>query len=780
MPIETVGADEPTPNEMVGSSVQRREDPHLLTGESEYTDDVQPGALNHLALARSQYGHARITGIDTAAAEAMNGVVAVYTADDIAASDIPGRIPSSAPDWSSDHDHPLLADEEVVYQGQPIAAVVAEDRYRAADAAEAISVDYERLDAVTDLEAALADNAPSVHAAATDNEAFTWETGDAEATAAAFESADRVVEVPPIENNRVIPTAMEPRSAVAEYRRADRELSVVVSTQNPHSLRGALSEALELPENKIRVRPPDVGGGFGAKLQPYAGYMLTGWTAMQLGRPVKWTATRGEDFASMVHSRHQRSTAEVALDGDGRMTAMRVRTRGDLGAYAMWGTGIHTSNFGRMFVGQYDVETAHIEVTGVFTNTAPISAYRGAGRPEATYFAERVARYVARVLDEDPAGFRRRNMIQPDAFPHETPIGHEYDSGEYEATLDTALETVGYEALRERQAELREQGRYLGIGLSCYVEACGAAPGWPETGVVRVTPGGTVVVESGTAEIGTGHRTGYTQIVADALDVPFDAIEIVEGDTGRVGHGAGTAGSRAMPVGGSAVHDSAAAVREKARRIAAHQLEASAEDVVADDGEFHVTGVPDRAVTLEEVADAAHSGDVPEGMELGLEATTYYDPSNYTYPFGTYVAVVEVDPDTGEFEIERFQTVDDVGTQINPKLVEGQIHGGVAQGIGQARLERTSYDDNGNLVSGTLQDYALPKAFDVPELATASTVTESPHNPLGAKGVGEAGAIGAPAALVNAVIDALEPLGVEHIDMPLSDETVWKAVRDEA
>jgi carbon-monoxide dehydrogenase large subunit len=762
---------------MVGSSVQRREDPHLLTGESEYTDDVQDRNLHYLSLVRSQYGHARIESVDPTDAEAMDGVVAVYTAADVEESGVPGRIPASAPDWSVDPPHPLLAGEKVVYQGQPVAAVVAEDRYLAAEAAEAVTVEYERLDAVTDLEGALEADAPAVHDEAPDNVAFTWEKGDAEATDAAFEAAERVVEVGDIENNRVVPTAMEPRSAVARYRRSDRELSVVASTQNPHSLRSGFSEALDLPEHKIRVRPPDVGGGFGAKLQPYAGYMLTGWCAMQLGKPVKWTATRGEDFASMVHSRHQRSRAEVALDADGRMTAMRVRTRGNVGGFAMWGTGIHTANFGRMFVGQYAVEAAHIEVTGVFTNTAPISAYRGAGRPEATYFAERVARHVARELGEDPAEFRRRNMIAPDAFPYETPIGHEYDSGDYEKALDAALEAVDYASLRERQAELREEGRYLGIGLACYVEACGAAPGWPETGVVRITPSGTVVVESGTAEIGTGHRTSYTQIVAETLGVPFDDIEIVEGDTGRGGYGAGTARSGAVPVGGSAVHGSATAVREKARRIAAHELEADPDDVAFADGSFHVAGAPDRAVTLEAVASAAHGGDVPEGMEPGLEATSYYDPSNYTYPFGTYVAVVEVDPDTGAIDIERFLSVDDVGTQINPKLVEGQIHGGVAQGLGQARLERTSYDDNGNLLSGTLQDYALPKAFHLPELETQSTVTESPHNPLGAKGVGEAGAIGAPPALVNAVLDALEPLGVDDLDMPLTDETVWQAVR---
>ena len=777
MGVETVRADEPTPYDMVGSSVQRREDPHLLTGESAYADDLRYPRLHHVAFVRSRYGHARIEGVDTGPAEAMDGVVAAYTAADVAASGVPGRVPVGTADYAVAVDHPLLATDRVVYQGQPVAAVVAEDRYTAADAAAAVAVDYDRLDAVVDPDAALEPQAPAVHDAAPDNVAFVWEQGDAEATEAAFAAADRVVEVDDVENNRVVPTAMEPRSAVARYRRADELLTVELSSQNPHSFREGLASALDHPEHKIRVRSADVGGGFGAKLQPYAGYVLTAWAAMRVGAPVKWTATRGEDFASMVHSRHQRSRCEVALDADGCMTAMRVRTRGNLGAFP-WGTGLFTSNFGRMVPGQYALEAAHVEVTGVFTNTAPLSAYRGAGRPEATYFIERVARTVARELGEDPAAFRRRNVVPADAFPYDNGVGHEYDSGDYERTLDAALEAIDYGAVRERQAALRAEGRYLGVGLSCYVEACGAAPGWPETGVVRVTPSGSVLVESGTAEIGTGHATAYTQIVADVLGVPFDRIEVVMGDTGRVGHGGGTAGSRAMAVGGSAVYESATAVLEKARRVAAHRLEAAPEDVVADAGRFHVAGAPERAVDLATVAEAAHDGEVPDGDGPGLEATTYYDPANYTYPFGTHACVVEVDPATGAVAVERFVAVDDVGPRINPKIVEGQVHGGVVQGLGQARLERTAYDDNGTLLSGSLQDYAVARAADVPELETAATVTESPHNPLGVKGVGEAGAIGAPPAVVNAVLDALEPLGVDRLDMPLTDEAVWRAIRD--
>jgi carbon-monoxide dehydrogenase large subunit len=436
------------------------------------------------------------------------------------------------------------------------------------------------------------------------------------------------------------------------------------------------------------------------------------------------------------------------------------------------------TNLGVMANGQYDVQDAYVRTTGAFTNTAPLSAYRGAGRPEATYFIERLADTVARELDVDPVEFRRRNFIAPEEFPYESPFGRTYDSGDYEKTLDRALETVDYEGFRERQRTAREEGRYLGIGLSCYVEACGAAPGMMETGVVHVRPSGKVIVRTGTAEIGTGHRTAYTQIVADALGVPFDDVEVHEGDTAEVAEGNGTAGSRAIPVGGGALEESAGKVIEKARRIAGHRLEADPADLEFEAGEFAVRGAPSRSMTLQEVAEVAYEGTdaLPDDVEPGLEATTYFDPSNYTFPFGTHVAVVAVDPDSGEVEIERYVAVDDVGTQINPKIVEGQIHGGVAQGIGQALYEEAVYDGNGNLLTGSLQDYTVPKAEHLPEMEWDSTVTPCPHNPLGAKGVGEAGAIAAPPAVVNAVADALAPLGVGSIDMPLTPETVWRAV----
>jgi carbon-monoxide dehydrogenase large subunit len=786
MSFETIEGGDAVPNELVGSAVQRREDPHLITGDAEYTDDIQyPGEV-HLALLGSQYGHARIESVDTSAAEATDGVLAAVSWADIEASDAPGYMRVDDPSGSEESDtdtgstapkHPMLADGKVTYQGQPVAAVVAEDRYRAHDALSAIDVDYERLDAVVDPMEAMDEDAPRIHDIAPGNVAFDWDTGDEEAAETALEAADNVVEME-LEINRVSPTAMEPRVAVAQYRGSDEELFVEMSTQNPHRVQEDLAMTLGLPDHHIRVRPPDVGGGFGAKLWPYTGHLLAGWCAMELERPVKWVAPRTEDFQSMVHARHHLVSAKAAVDDDGTLRGFRADTTVPVGGFLVpGGSGVPT-NLGVMANGQYDVPNAYVHTRGTFTNTAPTSAYRGAGRPEATYFIERLAETVAKELDVDPAEFRRRNFIEPDDFPFETGLGRTYDSGDYEKTLDVALEMVDYEAFRERQAEAREEGRYLGIGLSCYVEACGAAPGMFETGVVHVRPSGKVIVRTGTAEIGTGHRTAYTQIVADALGVSFDDVEVLEGDTAEVSDGHGTGGSRAMPVGGSALEESSEKVIEKARRIAGHELEASEQDVEFGNGEFAVRGAPSRSMSLQEVAEVAYSGAsaLPDGMEPGLEATTYFDPSNYTFPFGTHVAIVEVDPDSGEIEFERYVAVDDVGTQINPKIVEGQIHGGVVQGIGQALYEEAVYDGNGNLLTGSLQDYAIPKAEHVPEMEWDSTVTESPVNPLGVKGVGEAGAIGAPPAVVNAVVDALEPFGVENIDMPLAPETVWSAV----
>jgi len=789
MSFETIEGGDAVPSELVGSAVQRREDPHLITGDAEYTDDIQYRGEVHLALLGSQYGHARIESVDAGDAAALDGVLAAVTWADIEASDAPGYMRVDDPAGGSAEsdsetqgiapEHPMLADGKVTYQGQPVAAVVAEDRYAAHDALDAIDLDYERLDAVVDPTEAMTGSAPTIHDDAAGNVAFTWDAGDEAAAEAALDAADNVVEFD-LEINRVSPTAMEPRAAVAQYRGSDDELFVEMSTQNPHQVRADLSQTLGIPDHRVRVRPPDVGGGFGAKLFPYTGHLLAGWCAMQLERPVKWVAPRTEDFQSMIHARHHIVEAAAAVDDDGTLRGFRADTTVPVGGFLVpGGSGVPT-NLGVMANGQYDVQNAYVHTTGAFTNTAPLSAYRGAGRPEATYFIERLADTVARELDVDPAEFRRRNFIPPEAFPYETPLGRTYDSGEYERTLDRALDLVDYEDFRERQREARNEGRYLGIGLSCYVEACGAAPGMMETGVVHVRPSGTVIVKTGTAEIGTGHRTAYTQIVADALGVPFEDVEVLEGDTAEVSEGHGTAGSRAMPVGGGALRESAGKVLEKARRIAGHQLEVSEADLEFEDGEFAVRGAPSRSMTLAEVAEVAYDGTdgLPDDVDPGLDATTYFDPSNYTFPFGTHVAVVEVDPDSGETEFERYVAVDDVGNQINPKIVEGQIHGGIAQGLGQALSEEAVYDDNGNLLTGSLQDYAMPKAEHVPEMEWDSTVTPCPHNPLGVKGVGEAGAIAAPPAVVNAVVDALEPFGVENIDMPLSPETVWTSISE--
>lgn len=778
MPIETVEADEYRPGEFSGRSIERREDPHLLTGDARYTDDIQYPQMGYLALLGSQYGHARIESIDTSAAEEADGVLGIYTHEDLLESGIDGTMPAADPDDGPSVDRPLLAREKVRYQGQPVAAIVADERYAAFAALDLIEVEYERLDAATEIETAFEEEAPTIHEDAPDNVAFRWETGDPEATDEAFAEASHVVELD-VGNNRVIPTAMEPRAAVAQYRPGDDELIVELSSQNPHSVQDRLATVLNVPEHRITVRVPDVGGGFGAKLQPYSGHLLAAWCAMDLERPVKWQARRTDDFQSMVHARRQETTIEAALDDDGRFLALRGHIDADVGGYSTGGGVGIPMGTAAMLCGQYDVPVGHVSVRGAFTNTAPISAYRGAGRPEAAYVIERLADACARALEIDPVEFRRRNFIPPEQFPVETALGRDYDSGEYKKTLEKALELVDYDAVRERQRRAREEGRYLGIGISCYVEVCGGSAGSLESGLIRVNPEGQVVAHTGTQDTGQGHATSYAQVVADEMGVDYDDVSIVEGDTDRVPEGGGTAGSRSLPMAGGALRQAARRIVEKARKIAAHQLEVAEEDLEFEDGEFRVRGVPDRSLTIREIAELAYdAGETPEGTEPGLETTSFFSPEGSTAPFGTHVAIVEVDPETGEIEFERYVAVDDVGTQINPKLVEGQVVGGVAQGIGQAIYEDAQYDSNGNLVTGSLQDYAMPKSFDIPEIEWESTVTPSPNNPLGAKGVGEAGTIASMPAVVNAAIDALEPLEVESLSMPLSNETIWQAIRD--
>jgi len=818
---ETVAADETRPGEMVGTSVQRREDKRLLTGDARYTDDIQHPRTGYLALLGSQYAHAEIESIDTSAAEAADEVIAVYTYDDLVDAGLDGTMPAAeldAEDLTRDEDdgeaaegeddadgvsvaRPLLADDRVRYQGQPVAAVVAEERYAAFDALDRIAVEYDRLDSVTDLAAAdssttdasaskSGDTEP-IHEFAPDNVAVEWETGDREATDEAFERAAHTVSLDPA-NNRVIPTALEPRAAVAQYQPADEQLVVELSSQNPHAVQERLTDALGLPRHKIAVRVPDVGGGFGAKLQPYSGHILAAWCAMDLDRPVKWQARRTDDFLSMVHARRQDTEIEAALDDEGRILALRGAITADLGGYpTAGGVGIPRGTAG-MLCGAYDIEAGHVTVRGVLTNTAPISAYRGAGRPEAAYIVERLANACARELDVDPVEFRRRNFIDTEAFPAETALGMEYDSGDYEGALDRALEMVDYEDVRERQERARERDdedeggargdgddRLVGIGLSSYVEICGGWEGDIESGSLRVNADGQVVVATGTQDTGQGHATTYAQVASDELGIPAGDVEVVEGDTDKVTEGGGTAGSRSLPMAGNAVRRAAEKIVEKGEAIAAHQLEAAPEDLEFAGGEFRVRGAPERAVSFQAVAEAAYDpGSLPDDLDPGLEASTYFEPEGSTAPFGTHVAVVAVDPATGEVDIERFVAVDDVGPQVNPKLVEGQIIGGIAQGIGQALYEEGLYDESGNLATASLQDYAIPKSLDIPDIEWDSTVTPSPNNPLGVKGVGEAGTIGSMAAVVNAAIDALEPLGVDDLDMPLTNERVWTAIQD--
>lgn len=789
MPITSI--DPRRAERLQGVPIERREDPELLTGEAQFTDDLNPPGTVHMAVLRSRYAHARIESIDTSAAENLEGVLAVYTAEDVEASGSPGEI---KPIWLlpdlKKPSYPMLARRKARYQGQPVAVAVAETRYRAKDAVDAIDVTYERMEAAIGAQDATAEDAPTIHEEAPDNIAAEWAIGDEAAIDEAFQDADRTVSVELV-NQRLLPTAMEPRATLANYRPSADELVIHMGTQCPHLHRRFMADMLAFPEQKMRVIAPNVGGGFGSKDSAHPDETLTAWCSVQLERPVKWQATRSEAYASTGHGRGQETAAEMAFDEDGSIRALRVETYGDLGGYvSTWGPLMPAHGYALMLPGQYDVGLVYCHVKEVFTNTTPTEPYRGAGRPEACYVIERLATLAAWELGMDPTEFRRENFISPNDFPHETSTGLVYDSGDYETTLDRALEMADYEALRDKQAALRDEGRYLGIGISCYNESCGYGPsaiigqiggqlGLHENGVVRFHPSGKVTVYCGTSGHGQGHETTFAQIVGDELGVDYDDIEVIEGDTDKVPMGMGTYGSRSVSVGGSALVESAREVVEKARSIAAHHLEASEEDLEFEGGEFQVTGAPARSITIQDVAQQAYlAHNLPDGMSPGLEATNFYDPENLVFPFGTHIVVVEVDPDTGEIEVERYIAVDDCGNQINPKIVEGQVHGAIAQGLGQGLYEGAEYDDNGTLITGSMQDYAVPKAMHVPEFETDYTVTPSPHNPLGAKGIGEAGTIAAPPAVVNAVTDALQPLGIDHIDMPLTAERVWRAVND--
>jgi len=774
----------------IGDPVERTEDQEFITGRATYTDDIEVPRALHAAVLRSQYGHARLEEIDTSRAEAIDGVEAVYTAESMAEegrTPPPRKIPSISTDYiqvSPDLFRPVIAEDRVRYQGEPIAIVLATDRYTAYDALDEIRVDYERLDAVTDATTATEPEAPTLHEGYPDNVAYEWEHGDAAAVDEAFDEAAHTVAAS-LDEARIIPDPLEPRAAIAEYDAGADLLTVRMSTQTPHSDRHALAGILQHPENKIHVVAPRVGGGFGAKIHNYDVESLIPWCARELERPVKWQARRSSIHQTSSQGRGMEFEAELALDEDGRILAVRADGQAGIGGYVSSHIHMLTTVFCVELVpGQYDVPALHADIHGVLTNETPLDSFRGVHEVPAITVIERLMDEAAAELELDPATIRERNQIPADAFPYESVTGVTYDSGNYQQALEQALDAVNYEERRRQQDDLREVGRYLGIGLGCYAHVTGVGPAdvckeagifkthW-ESGRITMHQSGTVTAYCGTMDFGMGHDTIYAQIVADKLGIDIEDVEVIEGDTRQLNDGVGTHASRSAVVGGSALVESAERVIEKGREVAAHQLEAAEADVEFEDGEYYVAGAPDRSMSIAEIGEEAHRAwDVPG--EPGLEATTYWLPEEICITAGVHVAVVEVDPDTGEVRFEDYVAVDDCGERINPTIVEGQLHGGIAQGIGQALHEDGAYDDDGNMVASMLQDYAMPKSFDIPEMSVEELSTPAPSNPLGAKGIGESGPIGATPATVNAVIDALRPFGVgETVELPLRPERLW-------
>ena len=776
---------------LFGSGIRRREDPRLITGQASYTDDIKLTGMVHAAILRSPHAHARIRSIDTDAARQAPGVLAVYTGADTEGVLNPMPCAWVIPD--SDVKvvaYPPIAKDIVRYVGDAVAVVVAEDRYQAEDALELINVDYEPLPAVVNPEAALQPGAPQLHEDAPNNQAFHWVAAGGD-TDAAFADAEVVVK-DKILQQRLIPNAMEPRSAIASYMSSMGELTIWNTSQNPHIARFITCLVTGIPEHKIRVIAPEVGGGFGSKIAVYPWEMIASFCAMQLGRPVKWTETRSENFMATTHGRDHVEYVEMSATREGKITGVRSVVYAGMGAYLSTAApGIPTILHGLMYSGPYAIPNIKADIYGCFSNTTPVEAYRGAGRPEATFLLERLVDMLAAELDLDPVELRRRNLIPKFDDGYDVAIGLTYDSGDYERALDTALEHVNYSQLRHEQAHEREQGRYMGIGVSCYSEICGLGPsqvagavgfggGLWESATVRFYATGKANVYVGTSPHGQGEETTFAQIVASELGVPVDDVELIHGDTDNTPMGWGTYGSRTTVVGGGAVALSARKIKDKAVTLAAHLLEAAEADIEFDDGKFFVRGAPDQSKTIQDIALMANvAWNMPAGMEPGLEATAFYDPPNFSYPFGAHVAVVRVDPDNGHVVLERYLAVDDCGPQINPMIVEGQVHGGVVQGAGQALWEGAVYDDSGQLLTGSMLDYALPRAHLVPDIETLSTETPSPHNPLGVKGIGETGTIASTITIYNAVLDALKPLGVTKLDMPLTPERVWRAIHQQ-
>ncbi len=783
----------PPTDSPIGKSVLRREDGRFLTGSGQYTDDVVMQRQTHGVFLRSPHAHARIKSIDIAAAMKAPGVVDIIVGADMVAAKV-GGIPCGWLIHSIDGTpmkepgHPVLAHDKVRHVGDQVALVIAESANEAKDAAELIEVDYDVLPAVIDIKGAVG-NATAVHDDVPNNLCYDWGHGSKDAVDAAFKNAAHVTKLEFV-NNRLIPNAMEPRCANAVYTKHDESYVLYVANQNPHVERLLMCAfVLGLPESKVRVIAPDVGGGFGSKIFLYAEDIALVWAAKRVGRPIKWTAERSESFLTDAHGRDHATTAELALDAQGNFLALRVDTIANMGAYlSTFASSVPTILYATLLSGQYKTPAIYANVKAVFTNTAPVDAYRGAGRPEATYLVERIVEQAAREMKMDPSELRRKNFVTQ--FPFASPVGLTYDTGDFGALLDKAKATADVAGFAGRKAASKARGKLRGLGYSCYIEACGLAPsniagalgaraGLFEAGEVRVHPTGTVTVFTGSHSHGQGHETTFAQIVAAKLGIPVNNVEIVHGDTGRVPFGMGTYGSRSLAVGGSAIVKAVDKVIAKGKKIAAHLLEAADTDVVFENGEFKVAGtdkkVPWGSVSL--TAYVPHNYPLDK-LEPGLNENAFYDPTNFTYPSGTYICEVEIDPETGKVQIEQFVAVDDFGNIINPMIVEGQVQGGIAQGLGQAMMEGAAYDpESGQLLTGSFMDYAMPRATDVPNFNISNLVTPCTHNPLGVKGCGEAGAIGSPPAYMNALTDAL---GVKDLAMPATVERVWRAAHQMA
>jgi len=790
--------------DIIGAPLKRREDARFITGKGRYLDDIQMPGMAYLAILRSPYAHARIRSIDTAAAKAMPGVVAVYTGADIPYNPLPMAWPAggSAGLQNNVNSPRALATDDVKWTGEGVAAVVADTPELAQDALEHIAVDWEPLPVVVDAEAATRDGAPQLHENAPNNVVFDWTVGDRAGTDAALAAADTVVRQRLV-NQRLIPNAMETRGDIGWYNPGTDEYTIWMSSQTPHIQRLLIAAfVMGIPEHKLRCISPDVGGAFGSKIYTYADMILVLHASKEIGgRPVKWVEGRRENYQATIHGRDHITYIEVAAKKDGEVTGLKVKTYANLGGrLSTIGPGIPTTLYGRVLCGPYKIPNVFCEVVGVYTNTTFVDAYRGAGRPEATYVLERAMDLVADELGLDPADVRRRNFLPPDAFPHANPSGLFkasggaevfIDSGNYEPALDKALALSGYADVAARKAEAKTRGKLLGVGLSTYLEICGVAPskwigavgdGWGaamwESANIKIHLTGKVILTIGTQPQGQGHETTYSQIIAGQLGIPVEDVIVQHSDTQGTPFGYGSYGSRTAAVGGTAAVKAADKIKAKAKLYAAHMLEASPDDIEIDGANYRVKGSPDKVKTLQEISFAIGLGfSLPEGMEPYLDETAYYDTPNCTWPFGSHVAMVEVDEATGEVDLVRYIAVDDCGNRINPLIVDGQIHGGLAQGIGQALWEGAVYDEQGQLLSGSMLDYALPKASRFPTFELDQTVTPSPVNPLGVKGIAEAGTIASTPAVVNAVVDALSGYGIRHIDMPLTSQTVWRAMQ---